>query len=189
MYNKIFLIGRVVNDPTLKYSQQGKAVSTFSIAVDRQDETDFFDLVSFDKQAEVASKYLTKGRLIMVEGRLQTRTFETQDGTKRKVYEIIIDSFRMLDKRQEVEKKEVDKKIETDKKFDTDKKYEFEKEKKYEKYEKKPYKVEEDFGAFEEDEIIEEKPRWGQKKSEQPYKSKNRKVEEEDFDDFFFDEN
>ncbi|MCS7244361.1 MAG: single-stranded DNA-binding protein [Candidatus Calescibacterium sp.] len=190
MYNKIILIGRVVNDPVLKYSQQGKAVTSFSLAVDKsQDETDFFDIVAFDKQAEVASKYLSKGRLIMVEGRLQTRTFETQEGTKRKVYEIIVDSFRMLDKRMDSDRKiDYDKKADYEKKFDFEKKHE---ERKPEKYEKKPYKS---FDQFEEDEIIEEKTKFGSSKSkyDQPltHKSKSKRIEEEeDFDDFFFDEN
>ncbi len=167
MYNKVLLIGRVVNNPTLKYSQQGKAVATFSIAVERMnDETDFFDLVSFDKQAEIASKYLTKGRLIMVEGRIQTRSFEGQDGTKRKIYEIIIDNFRMLDKKPDNERK-TEKPID---RFVEDKK-------KPEKSFDKPYK---NFDEFEVDQDFD-------RQSKTKYKPK--RVEEEDFDDFFFDDN
>lgn len=187
MYNKILLIGRVVNDPTLKYSQQGKAVASFSLAVERsQEETDFFDIIAFDKQAEIASKYLTKGRLIMVEGRLQTRNFEAQDGTKRKIYEIIVDTFRMLDK-----KPETDKRIDYDKKSEVEKKYDERKYDKYEKekYERKPYKTfDED---YEEDEIIQERTKFGSIKSKQDHGSyRSRKsVEEDEFDDFFFDEN
>lgn len=174
MYNKVLIIGRVVNDPTLKYSQQGKAVTSFSIAVDRsQDETDFFDIVAFDKQAEVASKYLVKGRLIMVEGRLQTRTFETQDGSKRKIYEIIVDTFRMLDKKQDL-------KTESERKIDYEKRSETKYETKYDtKKHVKPYK---DFDDFEEDEIIEHR-------SSKTSYTKSKKNPQEDFDDFFFDEN
>jgi len=174
MYSKVLIIGRVVNDPTLKYSQQGKAITSFSIAVDRsQDETDFFDIVAFDKQAEVASKYLAKGRLIMVEGRLQTRTFETQDGSKRKIYEIIVDTFRMLDKKQDL-------KTESERKIDYEKRSETKYETKYDtKKHVKPYK---DFDDFEEDEIIEHR-------SSKTSYTKPKKNPQEDFDDFFFDEN
>lgn len=174
MYNRVFLIGRIVNDPSLKYSQQGKAVSTFSIAVSRtNEETDYFDVVSFDKQAEIASKYLSKGRLVMIEGRIQTRTYESQDGSKRKVYEIIVDNLRMLDNRPEQ-----DKKIEEPKKHEKIEKYEKTErmDKKIEKTYQKPYR---DFDEFNMNEEFESKS----------YRSKPRKMQEEDFEDFFFDEN
>ncbi|MFN3995616.1 MAG: single-stranded DNA-binding protein [bacterium] len=185
MYNKVFLIGRIVNEPTLKYSQQGKAVSTFSIAVDRtNEETDYFDIVSFDKQAEIASKYLTKGRLVMIEGRIQTRTYESQDGSKRKIYEIIVDNFRMLDKRPDQDKKLEETKA--TKKMEYEKPEKYEKSEKYEKPERierkpeknyqKPYR---DFDEFDIDEEFESKS----------YKSKSKRMQEDDFEDFFFDEN
>lgn len=180
MYNKVFLIGRVVNEPSLKYSQQGKAISTFSIAVDRtNEETDFFEIVSFDKQAEIASKYLTKGRLIMIEGRIQTRTYESQDGTKRKIYEIIAESFRMLDKKPDQERKEemkLSKKSDSENtKYDKMERKEFER--KVEKSYQKPYKEFDEFDDIDED--FEKKP----------FKSKPKRFEEDDFEDFFFDEN
>ncbi len=102
MFNKVILIGRLTGDPVLKYSPQGKAVVSFSLAVDRISEgTDYFDIVGFEKLAEISNKYLKKGRLIMVEGRLQTRVFERNDGTKSKSFEIIMENMKMLDKKPE----------------------------------------------------------------------------------------
>ncbi|MEN3015480.1 MAG: single-stranded DNA-binding protein [bacterium] len=171
MYNKVLMIGRVVKEPTLKYTQQGKAVSSFSLAVDRaNEETDFFDIVAFDKQAEIASKYLTKGRLIMIEGRIQTRNYEAQDGTKRKVYEIVVESFRMLDKKPE-----------QDKKTDFDRKQEEKRSEKFDKYERKTQKDIDDFDSFEDfedDEFVSNKS-----------KNKTKSRIDDDFDDFFFDDN
>ena len=100
MYNKVMLIGRLVADPTVRYSQQGTPVATFTLAVDRpgQNTTDFIDLVCFGRNAEIASRYLYKGRLVFVEGMLQVRSFEGNDGSRRRVYEVRVDSFRMLDR-------------------------------------------------------------------------------------------
>jgi single-strand DNA-binding protein len=104
MFNKVILIGRLTADPVLKYSPQGKAVVSFTLAVDRISEgTDYFDIVGFEKLAEISSKYLKKGRLVMVEGRLQTRVFERNDGTKAKNFEIIMENMKMLDKKPEAE--------------------------------------------------------------------------------------
>lgn len=100
MFNRVILIGRLTGDPVLKYSPQGKAVVSFTLAVDRISEgTDYFDIVGFEKLAEISNKYLKKGRLIMVEGRLQTRVFERNDGTKSKSFEIIMENMKMLDKK------------------------------------------------------------------------------------------
>lgn len=110
MFNKVILIGRLTADPVLKYSPQGKAVVSFTLAVDRISEgTDYFDIVGFEKLAEISSKYLKKGRLVMVEGRLQTRVFERNDGTKAKNFEIIMENMKMLDKKPETEEYKVDK--------------------------------------------------------------------------------
>lgn len=96
------MVGRLTADPVLKYSPQGKAVVSFTLAVDRISEgTDYFDVIGFEKLAEISSKYLKKGRLIMVEGRLQTRVFERNDGTKAKVFEIIMENMKMLDKKSD----------------------------------------------------------------------------------------
>jgi single-strand DNA-binding protein len=110
VFNKVILIGRLTADPVLKYSPQGKAVVSFTLAVDRISEgTDYFDIVGFEKLAEISSKYLKKGRLVMVEGRLQTRVFERNDGTKAKNFEIIMENMKMLDKKPEAEEYKADK--------------------------------------------------------------------------------
>lgn len=102
MFNKVILIGRLTADPILKYSTQGKAIVSFTLAVDRISEgADYFDIIGFEKLAEISNKYLKKGRLVMIEGRLQTRVFERNDGTKSKSFEIIMENMKMLDKKTE----------------------------------------------------------------------------------------
>lgn len=105
MLNRIILIGRLTRDPELRYTPQGVPVASFSIAVDRpfanqqgQREADFIDCVAWRKLGETVGNHLTKGRLIAVEGRLQVRSYEAQDGTKRRVSEVVADSVRFLDK-------------------------------------------------------------------------------------------
>ena len=104
MLNRIILIGRLTRDPELRYTPNGKAVAGFSLAVDRgrtnaqgEKETDFIDIVVWDKQAETCANYLGKGRLVAVEGRLQIRSYETQDGQKRKAAEVVAQNVRFLD--------------------------------------------------------------------------------------------
>lgn len=106
MYNRIVLIGRLVKDPEMRYTPTGVPVAQFALAVDRpftnaqgQRETDFFDIVVWRKQAELAASHLQKGRLVAVEGRLQVRSYETQDGQRRRVYEIIADRVVFLDRK------------------------------------------------------------------------------------------
>jgi single-strand DNA-binding protein len=99
MLNRIILIGRLTRDPELKYTPQGTAVATFSLAVARKfnkDETDFIDIVVWRGLAENVAQYLSKGRMAAVEGRLQIRSYETQDGQKRRVAEVIADDVRFL---------------------------------------------------------------------------------------------
>lgn len=102
-FNKVILIGRVVRQPEFRYTPQNTPVATFTLAVDRiksaekEKETDFIDIVSWGKTAEVCSTQLTKGRLIMVEGRLQIRSYEAQDGTRRKVAEVVANTVKFLD--------------------------------------------------------------------------------------------
>lgn len=101
MLNKIILIGRLTRSPELKFTPQGTAVATFTLAVNRKfkkDETDFIDIVVWRGLAENCANYLGKGRLAAVEGRLQIRTYEDKEGKKRKVAEIIADDVRFLDK-------------------------------------------------------------------------------------------
>lgn len=101
MLNKVILIGRLTRDPELKYTPNGTAVATFTLAINRKfnkDETDFIDIVVWRGLAENCANFLGKGRLVAVDGRLQVRTYETQDGSKRKVTEVIADDVRFLDK-------------------------------------------------------------------------------------------
>src|SRR5438067_11444641 len=106
MFNKVILIGRLATDPELKYTPSGVAVTSFRIAADRQftskstveNETDFIDIVAWRQSAEFAANYLNKGRLIAVDGRLQIRTWEAQDGTKRRSAEVVANELRSLDR-------------------------------------------------------------------------------------------
>jgi single-strand DNA-binding protein len=101
--NHIVLIGRLTRDPELRYTPNGVAVATFDLAVDRpqqadrEKETDFIDIVVWQKLAETCANYLGKGRLIAVEGRLQTRTYEDKEGIRRKVAEVVANDIRFLD--------------------------------------------------------------------------------------------
>jgi single-strand DNA-binding protein len=100
--NRVVLIGRLTRQPELRITPSSVSVTTFTLAVDRkpnqagQKETDFIDVVVFGKLAEITCKYMDKGRLVAVEGRLQTRSFETKDGQKRKVFEIVGDNVQFL---------------------------------------------------------------------------------------------
>jgi single-strand DNA-binding protein len=99
--NRVILIGRLTRDPELRYTPNGTAVTTFTIAVDRKfnrNEADFIPIVAWNKLAELCANYLGKGRLVAVEGRLQVRTYESQEGQKRWVTEVIADEVRFLDK-------------------------------------------------------------------------------------------
>ena len=102
--NKVILIGRLTRDPELRTTPSGTATTSFTIAVDRtfvnqqtgQRETDFINCVAWRKQAENISRYCTKGTQVAVEGRIQTRNYEAQDGTKRYVTEVICDNVTFL---------------------------------------------------------------------------------------------
>ncbi|MBI3975936.1 MAG: single-stranded DNA-binding protein [Armatimonadetes bacterium] len=106
MLNRVILIGRLTRDPELRYVPSGQPVASFSLAVDRpftnqagERETDFIDIVAWRKLADQVSQHLSKGRLVAVEGRLQIRSYETQDGQKRKVAEVVADAVRFLDRK------------------------------------------------------------------------------------------
>lgn len=105
MLNHIVLIGRLTKDPELRYTQGGKAVATLRLAVDRgtsnpqgEKETDFIDVVVWERQAETVANYLQKGRLVAVQGRLQLRQFETQEGQRRERAEVVASQVRFLDR-------------------------------------------------------------------------------------------
>jgi single-strand DNA-binding protein len=104
MLNTVVLIGRLTRDPDLRYTPGGTAVAGFTLAVDRpftnqqgERETDFIDIVCWRQLAEQVANHLGKGRLVAVEGRLQVRSYETQDGQRRKVAEVVANTVRFLD--------------------------------------------------------------------------------------------
>lgn len=103
MLNRVVLIGRLTRDPELRFTQSGIAVATFTLAVDRnfknasgERETDFIDIVVWRQQAENCANYLSKGKLAAVDGSLRIRTYEAQDGSKRKAAEVVADNVRFL---------------------------------------------------------------------------------------------
>ena len=103
--NKVFLMGNLTRDPELRYIPSGQAVTTFSIAVNRtynsqsgekKEEVSFIRCVVWGRRAEVCNEYLKKGSPVFVEGRLQSRSWEAQDGTKRSTLEVIALSVQFL---------------------------------------------------------------------------------------------
>ncbi|MDB5085858.1 MAG: ssb [Bacilli bacterium] len=105
MLNRIILIGRLTADPELRYTNSGTAVASFSLAVDRprpnqngERETDFINIVVWQKQAELCAQYLKKGRLAAVDGRLQIRSYDNKEGQKVRVAEVVAESVRFLDR-------------------------------------------------------------------------------------------
>lgn len=107
MLNRVVLIGRLANDPELKFTPSGIAVTTFTLAVNRvpnsqgEREADFIPIVAWRQSAEFAANYLTKGRLVAVEGRLQVRSWVAPDGTRRKSAEVVADNLKSLDRPKE----------------------------------------------------------------------------------------
>lgn len=102
--NKVVLIGRLTKDPDLRFTAgKGTAVASFTIAVDRrfktpgQPEADFIPVVVWGKQAEATANYMSKGKLISVSGRIQTRSYEANDGTRRYVTEVVADEVQFLE--------------------------------------------------------------------------------------------
>lgn len=107
MLNKIFLMGRLTRDPELRRTQAGTAVASFSLAVDRDrgkkgedKETDFIDIVAWRNTAEFVSKYFAKGRMAVVEGRLQIRDWTDKEGNKRRSAEVIADNIYFGDSKK-----------------------------------------------------------------------------------------
>ncbi|QXE19989.1 single-stranded DNA-binding protein [Clostridium sp. 001] len=102
--NRVVLMGRLTKDPDLQFLPgNGTAVTKFTLAVDRrfkkegQQEADFVPIVVWNKQAESAANYLTKGKLAGIAGRIQTRNYEAKDGTKRYVTEVVADEVQFLE--------------------------------------------------------------------------------------------
>jgi single-strand DNA-binding protein len=108
MLNRVVLIGRLTKDPELRYTPNGISVTSFTLAVERpyknakgEKETDFIPCVVFRQLAELCSTYLAKGRLAAIDGRIQVRTFDGQDGQRRWITEVLGDNVRFLSPRNE----------------------------------------------------------------------------------------
>lgn len=102
--NKVFILGRLTADPQLRSTTTGQQVASFGLATNRvwndkngqkQEATEFHNVVVWGRQAEIASKYLVKGALAMIEGRLQTRSWDDKQGQKRKTTEIIAERIQL----------------------------------------------------------------------------------------------
>ena len=109
--NRVVIMGRLTRDPELRRTQTGTAVTSFSLAVDRdfksresgEKATDFIDVVAWRQTAEFVCKYFTKGRMAVVEGRLQLRDWTDKDGNKRRTAEIVADSVYFGDSKRDGE--------------------------------------------------------------------------------------
>ncbi len=106
MVNKAILVGRLGGDPEVRYTPEGLMITNFNLATDetrkdksgdRVQKTEWHRIVTFGKLAEISGKYLSKGKLVFVEGRIQTRSWEDKDGNKRYTTEIIASNMRMLE--------------------------------------------------------------------------------------------
>jgi single-strand DNA-binding protein len=105
MLNRTILIGRLTNEPELRYTNSGTPVANFTLAVERphknahgEKETDFIPIVVWQKPAELCAQYLHKGRLAAVDGRIQIRSYENKEGQKVRVAEVVAESVRFLDR-------------------------------------------------------------------------------------------
>lgn len=105
-YNKVILMGRLTADPELRRTGSGKAVTSFNIAVDRQTkekQTDFPDIVAWEGTAEFVARNFYKGKEILLEGDLQTRTYTDKEGNKRKVTEVVAREIRFVGKKEDAQ--------------------------------------------------------------------------------------
>jgi single-strand DNA-binding protein len=109
-YNKIIIVGRLTKDPELRYTAGGLAVVKFAVAVDRRFKnqqgervTDFFDCSAFRQTAEFVSNYVTKGRMVLVEGSIEFNEATGQDGQKRRYTNVIADSVQTLDSARDLD--------------------------------------------------------------------------------------
>ena len=108
MFHKLTIVGNLGNEPTMKYTTDGKAVTTFSVAAsNRKDETTWFRVTTWDKQAETCNQYLHKGSKVLVEGALKAdaqgnpRTYERKDGGWSASFEVVASSVRFLSGKDE----------------------------------------------------------------------------------------
>ncbi len=110
MVNRIFLIGNLGRDPEMSYTPSGKAVTKFTVAVNRvqrnresgetQKETDWFSIVAWDRLAETCNTYLHKGSKVFIEGRIQSRKYTDKNGVERTVWDVVASDMQMLDPKE-----------------------------------------------------------------------------------------
>lgn len=106
--NKVMLLGNLTRDPELRYAPNGTPVATFGMAINRRyrqgeewrEEVCYIDIVTFGRQAETVGEYLSKGNLAMIEGRLQWRSWETEDGQKRSKHEVVANHVQFMPRMQ-----------------------------------------------------------------------------------------
>lgn len=115
MINRVVLVGRLTRDPELKYTTNNVAVASFTLAVNRQftnsqgeREADFINCVIWRKAAENFANFTNKGSLVGIDGRIQTRNYENQQGNRVYVTEVVVDNFSLLESRSESEKRNSD---------------------------------------------------------------------------------
>lgn len=110
--NKVFLIGNLTRDPELKYTANGIGIAKFGLAVNRtyntsdgekKEDTCFVDVTAWDKLAEICAEHLAKGRLVLIEGRLQYQSWESDDGSKRSKIEVVAQNIQFLGSKSEEE--------------------------------------------------------------------------------------
>ncbi len=108
MVNRVILIGHLGGDPEMRYTSSGTPVTNFSLATnerwnnqdgERQERTEWHKIVTWSKLAEISNQYLTKGQLVFIEGRIQTREWDDKDGNKRRTTEIVASEMRMMSPR------------------------------------------------------------------------------------------
>ena len=110
MVNRAILVGRLGRDPEIRYTNSGTAVANFSLATDevwtdqnkeRQRRTEWHNIVAWSRLAEICGQYLSKGKLVYIEGRIQTREWDDRDGNKRRTTEVVASDMRMLGRKDE----------------------------------------------------------------------------------------
>lgn len=111
MINNVVLVGRLTRDPELRKTQTGRSVLSFSIAVNRKFQSqeqaaDFINCVAWNQTADFLARYATKGALVGVEGRIQTRNYEDKTGNRVYVTEVVCDSVQLLESRAEAERRQ-----------------------------------------------------------------------------------
>lgn len=109
MLNKAILMGRLVADPELRQTQNGISVTSFAIAIDRsyskdrEKQTDFIDIVAWRRTAEFVCNYFSKGKMIIVDGAIQTRLYEDKHGNKRKAVEVVADNVQFGESKKDAQ--------------------------------------------------------------------------------------